>query len=741
MQLEQRLIQRLPIRYREPGAWPFWVRIWLGRIVGLLAFFVITYYAYQVRPRGQGEIYDYDYLVDQLRYAVLGVQLLLLTLLVYYPQKILHWHTYPNRLNRNVNVLAGVAGGLGMMAFIESQTMHLGISALEEISPDDQFRIFVPSILLLSYGLGGGGLPWRAGRILRRLKRLDWAELAALSIITMIGFLLRYWDVSDALHIFVDELNFATVTASFWTDQHRALTEPGVMSFPFMFPYVQNHFVTLFGRNLDGLRMASVVMGAGTVPAVYLLARALFDRPTALAAALIIATFPPHLQYSRLGLNNIADPFFGTFAFAFMARAFRHNRRIDFVLAGVTLGLTQYWYEVGRTLYPLIMALWCGWGLVVGYSRSRLRGMVLAALAALIVAAPIYATIYHNGLPLNARVQTVGNTDTALGLLENLEDDIYPERALMAYMVYVHQPEWGTLYIGGHNGFVLPGLIPFFLIGAAFAVLRITSPSILLAMLIITNNFFTSLIVSTQFSARYVAAFPMIAILIALGLRVIIEVLLSPHVVHRVLPAVLVVMVMFGSTVAFAQAFYYFDRQLDVFNIQFRANLDYDPQDAVFRISEYPPDYQGHIIATRVGPDHFLNGILGFLRDNPNNDGIQVHDRSFFLPFDLPADRPYVFYTPKNDQRMAALIGWYYAIAEPTHTPHNVPEGYQLVEYESFGRLQGPHAPYEMLRPTPLSWYFGEPRYERWMFCYDEEPPNYALQNCIRADDGTPVEE
>jgi hypothetical protein len=56
-------------------------------------------------------------------------------------------------------------------------------------------------------------------------------------------------------------------------------------------------------------------------------------------------------------LNNIADPLFGTLAFAFIGRGLLHGRRTDFAIGGAMLGLTHYFYEGGRLLYmPLALA-------------------------------------------------------------------------------------------------------------------------------------------------------------------------------------------------------------------------------------------------------------------------------------------------------------------------------------------------------------------------------------------------
>ncbi|HRF98926.1 MAG TPA: hypothetical protein PLZ51_27135, partial [Aggregatilineales bacterium] len=82
----------------------------------------------------------------------------------------------------------------------------------------------------------------------------------------------------------------------------------------------------------------------------------------AFVSAVMLATLPIHIQFSRLALNNIADPLFGTLTFYFIARGFKypHKMRGNFAWAGAMLGLTQYFYEGGRFLYPALTLGWLG---------------------------------------------------------------------------------------------------------------------------------------------------------------------------------------------------------------------------------------------------------------------------------------------------------------------------------------------------------------------------------------------
>jgi hypothetical protein len=220
--------------------------------------------------------------------------------------------------------------------------------------------------------------------------------------------------------------------------------------------------VQVIGRNLAGLRAVSAGSGVMTVLALILLAQELFGRRTALLAAAMLAVYPPHIQFSRLALNNVADPFFGTMALYFMARGIntppqpsrlqwlsppqpspllwggrrgRGDIRFNFALAGAMLGLTQYFYEGGRFLLPALVLGWLGFVAVSiilniisaemkrgvnradsssKFDHARLHDLAKAAtillLVAAIVGAPVYYTLLARDKALAMRLEMAGLT-------------------------------------------------------------------------------------------------------------------------------------------------------------------------------------------------------------------------------------------------------------------------------------------------------------------------------------------
>ncbi len=94
--------------------------------------------------------------------------------------------------------------------------------------------------------------------------------------------------------------------------------------------------------------------------------RALFDEWTGVFAGLLLAGSHFHIHYSRLGLNQSFDGLAYTAVLAALYVGWKQNRRSAFLLAGLGLGLSQYFYMSARALLVLVLA----WVLLAGSSIS-----------------------------------------------------------------------------------------------------------------------------------------------------------------------------------------------------------------------------------------------------------------------------------------------------------------------------------------------------------------------------------
>ncbi len=562
--------------------------------------------------------------------------------------------------------------GLVMLAIMaETNGRLLKIPLLEDMHVHVQFVLLLVTLALLVIGYGGFGWP-----------RLERGTALVVLAVTGLALFLRFFHLELALRQFVDELNFAAVVQHFWKTPDLPLLQPmsSIAAFPYLYPYWQANMVEVFGRNLVGLRATSAIIGALTIPALYVLARTLFDRTTALIAILLLATFPPHLHFSRLGLNNIADPLVGTLALAFLARGIVHQRRVDYVLGGALLGLTHYFYEGGRLLFTPLALAWLIGLLLLWRPRIQWRSVVLVVVMLVLVIAPIYYAL----AAINSSVATrlvFNNTGLKTEYWQNLSEANNLElhlklRVVIPLLTYFIRVE-GSYFYRGVQGFIIPLLTPLFFLGIGFAVARLRRPGPLLLLLWFAGTTVgNSLLVAANHAPRYVVAFPVLTLLIAVGLRYTLGLLWPGELFGRVRAVLLAAVVV---TLALVQTDFYFNTHLPVYNDQVRVQQAHrDGQDAAFRSLDFPSNTRV-IIISEIPPDpNYTRGVLSFMRDDMGwLESIQPRDvtREYLAELDRGVD--HAFFVEPGKDHVLEMLETYYYLLPPQNTPHADLEVYQ----------------------------------------------------------------
>lgn len=478
------------------------------------------------------------------------------------------------------------AGGVVLLALLaarNSQQMILPSAVFGLMNIHIQVVVLVLGVLLLVAGAGG-----LRRSDMQRLWSALWArrrEGLLVLAIAMIAFVPRTYELQDMVRAFMDEGPFMAAVVGMRDNPQAPMLAPlhATASSTRMFPYVQLVLSDIFGSSLTMFRMGAVVFGVLTVMLTYGLARVLFDRKTALAAGVLLAMFPPHIHMSRIGIYNIADPVFGLAALIGFAAALRERRRVYYVFAGVMLGALPYFYEGGELLYPALLVAWAVYLWVAGPQKPSRRGMLWLALAAVLVAAPVYFTSLTYHLPLFTRFD-----DTNLGgdfwlpvlLAPNGLNTLllyWKERILPAVLHYMHAPD-ASLFYSGDTALILPYLVPPFFLGIVHALRR--PRAVLLLMWLVLTVLGNSLIVYNNWTARFVVVMPAVAILCAVGLRYTLPVLAGER-VQPVLKALLLVF-------SLAQIVYYFGTHMPLYNhriMDLRKHYD-----VAFRIFDLPEE-------------------------------------------------------------------------------------------------------------------------------------------------------
>ncbi len=109
--------------------------------------------------------------------------------------------------------------------------------------------------------------------------------------------------------------------------------------------------------NFMALKVGTGLFSVWTLLWVYLLGQELYGRQVGLLAALFMAMSHWHITITRIGLRFVFTAAFFAPTLYFLIRAFRHNRRNDWLAAGVFLGIGLHTYIPMRIVPPLLLLL------------------------------------------------------------------------------------------------------------------------------------------------------------------------------------------------------------------------------------------------------------------------------------------------------------------------------------------------------------------------------------------------
>jgi len=201
-------------------------------------------------------------------------------------------------------------------------------------------------------------------------------EIVLLACVIAVALLSRVWNLKDFPdNIYPDEIMTGTVA----TQSYLSPTTPPPSVFSTLWsgidlPALWFWFVAVFlklgGTSLGTLRLPAALFGAATVVPLYLLVRETWGRYAAIAATTIMAFSLSNVHYSRLGLNNIVTQFFWVTCFLFILRALRSRRPCDWILAGLSTGLSEYFYY-GTRLLPFVLLLFAVILAAVHWKQAR----------------------------------------------------------------------------------------------------------------------------------------------------------------------------------------------------------------------------------------------------------------------------------------------------------------------------------------------------------------------------------
>lgn len=320
-----------------------------------------------------------------------------------------------------------------------------------------------------------------------------------------------------------DEGSSGIAAASFANGESDNLFKTGWYAFPSFYFAIPGILIRIFGQDVLALRMSSAIPGALTVVCVFWLLKTAYDSYTAWTGALFLSFLHFHVHFSRIGLNNIWDGLWFTIIVGALWYAWTRERRNAYLLGGLALGLSQYFYSSGRILVVLAM-IWLAMAAL--HDRARLKRSIVGIFFFWLVSAIVVIPLVLFYMDYPSEISAPLNRVTILGewLTFNMQDRHLPawrillEQFGLGFGAYTFVPlrHWYRPEVPILRAF--PAI--FFMIGLVF-LFFVKQKKLSLMLLLWLCAFATigALSESTPASQRYPASAPAVAMLVAIGLN------------------------------------------------------------------------------------------------------------------------------------------------------------------------------------------------------------------------------
>jgi len=388
---------------------------------------------------------------------------------------------------------------------------------------------------------------------------LDWfkihrTELFVIATIIVLSFFIRFLDLEAHPYSFDNdegEMGLSGVcilrgecTNWFvigWAAQPRIAFIPDAIS------------IAIFGNTALAVRLVSVIIGTISTLAVYLFAREVFTRKIAWISAVMLATLPVHVHFSRQGVDNIADSLSAPLLLWLFFRGIKRGSRLSFLAAGIVAGFCIYTYP-GSLLAPaFVMGLLLYFTLKTrGFLRAHIRNILIFILMATVIVIPIVANYYTNSDMFLARLKTesifqngaiqyeMNNTGQSMA-------GIIIGRFLKSSLVFIATPAPSGFYFSP-KPYLTPLAALLFMLGLTYIIWRIKNPLYMTLFIwfwipVILGSTFTG---GPPTSQRMLMSMPAVVIITAIGMTKIIAVIQqSGKTIARLGPILLLIVVLY----------------------------------------------------------------------------------------------------------------------------------------------------------------------------------------------------
>jgi 4-amino-4-deoxy-L-arabinose transferase-like glycosyltransferase len=352
---------------------------------------------------------------------------------------------------------------------------------------DQQMLLMIGGSALFVVGMMRANDIPNIGSSLRASMRGNWREWLLVIGLTAAALAVRFYKLDSLIPIIQsDESQFYQPARLIADGQRINMAANMQTDQTYLGAFIISYGVDLFGPTLFACRAITALTGALAIPGVYLMARRLFNPLAATLAALFLIGQPVHVYFSRTAIYQPFDPTIGIYTALLLWSGLECGERWKFALAGILIGLNQYFYTAGR-LWLIIVPLWL-LILLLRQPRALLRhGVNLLALSAgaVVIMLPLLAQVDRGAVSLTRRgvEMSHGNGDSRQLL------DVTPSDYIFEWLSPAVRPflDWGDesmhYEMNNHTALNLRLAFLVFGLGVAYALRFALNPRVLLVLI------------------------------------------------------------------------------------------------------------------------------------------------------------------------------------------------------------------------------------------------------------------
>ena len=369
------------------------------------------------------------------------------------------------------------------------------------------------------------------------VRAIPWPEVAVVAFITAVAFTIRFIDLAAEPHPFWDDEGEQAIEALQLNQgfKQNLFDMGGGTVQPALYYASMGQSFKLFGTGVLAARLPAAIVGAVTIPILYLMLREMFDRRVALVGTVFLAVLHFHVHFSRIAFPNNYDTFFAVLMLLFAFRALRTKALVDFALTGLVSGLVLYSYQGARVI-PMVLIILLAYMALKTWGSFVIKNFWgLAALLSGFVIAALPAALYFQTFPDRFRNRFDSQSIFGTGWLDEQvantgrsELHIIWDRLQQSFGLLVTYDDVIPHYNAGVP--LLDGVSSVLLvIGGVYALFHLFQPRFfaLFTLLVLPVVLGSAVLVPPIGSQRFLATAPVTAAFVALGLVLAAEVMVK----------------------------------------------------------------------------------------------------------------------------------------------------------------------------------------------------------------------